>query len=541
MGGFMDSWLEHVGKWHQRTESAHVAKLVHGHQIKKYQLSLLQLSGWWQRVGKALRPDHTPLLERIASFAFCIPSFPEVMDNTTHSAAMEVNQVDDIDPASVDAADSEIVNTGPTMGNITELADEVAPSALMERESTQPIAVDEIQQSAPEPATVSHVIQEMSDPEPAMVIPPDEAAQITEEQWAQQVELRLHGDPVPAAVPTAIIDDASVLSSMSATARALPYAPECLLPCARVLTKSGPRNILDLSTGQELVSGCAGHVATVKAVRRLSFACERSVVRFDFHESALPSTSLVVTSSHSVIAASPVAPNKFRTVLAAEVQDGYILRTILSQKVVRVDHDVLDTDVVEVQLTDVRGSFFAGGPDVPPDNFVEVCGALAPTDKNSVVLLRFQRFDKFREILFENPYLAAVRENLENEGFSVDLGSTDLGPAKLLVRADLAWRVMRALERRCRHMSERLKIPDVVVSAEFKAIVIEEVRKQSPRKNPVLLEENVDLGHVIRAKRTFADFSGASTSSVVTAHSSTDARDPQKNPRKRRATWTSSP
>ena len=137
--------------------------------------------------------------------------------------------------------------------------------------------------------------------------------------------------------------------------------------------------------------------------------------------------------SYSVIAASPVAPKKFRTVLAAEVQDGYILGTILSQKVVRVDHDVPDADVVEVQLTDVRGSFFAGGPDMPPDNFVEVCGALAPIDKNSVVLLRFQRFDKFREILFENPNLAAVRENLENEGFSVDLGSTDLGPAKLLV------------------------------------------------------------------------------------------------------------
>ena len=76
------------------------------------------------------------------------------------------------------------------------------------------------------------------------------------------------------------------------------------------------------------------------------------------------------------------------------------------------------------------------------DAFIEVCGALAPLHKTTVCILHFQRFDRFREIILENPLLVANNEQLEQEGLSMDLGSVGLGSAKLVVRADLAWRVI---------------------------------------------------------------------------------------------------
>ena len=84
------------------------------------------------------------------------------------------------------------------------------------------------------------------------------------------------------------------------------------------------------------------------------------------------------------------------------------------------------------------------------DAFIEVCGALAPLHKTTVCILHFQRFDRSREIILENPLLVANNEQLEQEGLSMDLGSVGLGSAKLVVRADLAWRVINTCAGPCR-------------------------------------------------------------------------------------------
>ena len=49
--------------------------------------------------------------------------------------------------------------------------------------------------------------------------------------------------------------------------------------------------------------------------------------------------------------------------LASEVRTGDNLRTQHSfQKVVSVEHDVMDMEVLELRLHDTRGSFFVGMP-----------------------------------------------------------------------------------------------------------------------------------------------------------------------------------
>ena len=102
---------------------------------------------------------------------------------------------------------------------------------------------------------------------------------------------------------------------------------------------------------------------------------------------------------------------------------------------------------------------------------MKVCGALAPLQGSTVELLHFQRQDRFREIVQENAELAACREALLKAGFDTDLGLYGLGPGKLLVRAELAQRVVEALRRRCAAKRRFLTSRDIAVSAEFKATV----------------------------------------------------------------------
>lgn len=173
-----------------------------------------------------------------------------------------------------------------------------------------------------------------------------------------------------------------------------------------------------------------------------------------------------------------------------------------------------------------------------PHSFVEVCGALAPLDGTSVEILRFQRFDAFREIITENPELAACREQLEQSGYSVDLASMGLGPAKLLVRPELAWRVVQALALRCRERSMPLRITEVIVNQEFKPIVLEAVRLRSRRGNPLVHEELLELSPPIHIRRTFAEIGTDSASSSTRTRSTTDAHLPEvQNPRRPRVNW----
>jgi len=316
--------------------------------------------------------------------------------------------------------------------------------------------------------------------------------------------------------------------------RPLPESPECLLPGSHVLTRSGARPVTALTCGDELICGRTGHTAIIQSVRKLQRDL-RAVVRLVFGNAV----SLLLTASHVIVTRQQVAP-AFRPMLATEVRPGDFLRTLLSElRVTQVEHDVLDTAAMEVQLVDTRGSFLVARSNSESHSFVEVCGALAPLDGTSVSILRFQRFDGFRDIITENPELAACREQLEQSGYSVDLASMGLGPAKLFVRPELAWRVVHALALLCRERSMPLRSTEVIVNQEFKPIVLEAVRLRSPRRpNPLVHEEPLELSPPIRTRNTFVDIGSESASSSLRTRSSTDAHLPEvQNPRRRRVNW----
>ena len=104
----------------------------------------------------------------------------------------------------------------------------------------------------------------------------------------------------------------------------------------------------------------------------------------------------------------------------------------------------------------------------------------------SLDLLEFMRFDKFKEIFIGSPNqgLTACIADMETHGFSVDLGKRGLGPGKLFVNGNQAGRAIEALEQYCARNGQ-LKPCHVVVSQKYKAIVLQEVAIRAPRINQV--------------------------------------------------------
>jgi len=271
----------------------------------------------------------------------------------------------------------------------------------------------------------------------------------------------------------------------------------------------------------------------VHSVRRHQM-CERRLVTLHFQ-----GESLTMTTAHPLMLRQSCSQGKgFQPILAAEVRSGNHLRTHLSYMTVTdVEHEMFDTEVVEIQLTDVHGTFFVRDASRSAGTFVEVCGALAPLQSTAVSILHFMRHDRFN-LLFKNPMLAACREELGRAGWSAnlgDLGESCIGPGKLFVRPDLASRAIMALRLRGR-TEPPLSLSDVVVSEEFKSLVLEAVQQQAPRANPVKYVEVLDLGPAVGIRNTFIEVQEGSALSSQTAHSSTDAHLGQgKNPRKRKA------
>ena len=140
---------------------------------------------------------------------------------------------------------------------------------------------------------------------------------------------------------------------------------------------------------------------------------------------------------------------------------------------------------MEVTLEDTQASFFVGDAETSHDAFVEVFGAFAALKESNVEIVSFQRFDRFRQIIGESEDLLSCREELDKCGFGVDLGVHKLGPAKLLVRANLAWTVIVSLREYCKNTKTTLLASDVVVSKEFKPALLEAVEQHAPRNNPV--------------------------------------------------------
>jgi len=221
--------------------------------------------------------------------------------------------------------------------------------------------------------------------------------------------------------------------------------------------------------------------------------------------------------------------------LAAELHVGDVMQTRGAEVIVtHLKKRVLETKVIEVLFEDDRSSIYASSLGTPESMCVKIFGAHAPVKNACVEILTFQRFDKFGSIILENDALRSCRDALEEMGLSVDLGLYGLGSGKLLVRADQGQHVIKALVKRNFTPTNCLKNTNVVVSSEFKPILLEEVRRLAPRKNPVVKVELLELAPVSNDK-TFVGIGSCSMASVVT-QSTTDihlgrARNPRRKVR----------
>jgi len=137
-----------------------------------------------------------------------------------------------------------------------------------------------------------------------------------------------------------------------------------------------------------------------------------------------------------------------------------------------------------------------------------------------------------RNIIVENPELAAYREQLEQSGYSVDLASMGLGPAKLLVRPELAWRVVHVLVLLCRERNMTLRITEVIVNQGFNLMVFGGCAPAVPTSESACAQAPIDI------QNTFVEIGSELASSSLRTRSSTDAHLPEvQNPRRRRVNW----
>jgi hypothetical protein len=104
---------------------------------------------------------------------------------------------------------------------------------------------------------------------------------------------------------------------------------------------------------------------------------------------------------------------------------------------------------------------------------------------HTVKILKFKRYDSFREVFFDSDELAPCRDALRTAGLSMDLSKFDLGQGKLVVpNVQLAIQAMIAIRLRQIH-GIILRKSDVVVSADMEGTV-----RSLVMKNPATMRKN---------------------------------------------------
>lgn len=199
-----------------------------------------------------------------------------------------------------------------------------------------------------------------------------------------------------------------------------------------------------------------------------------------------------------------------------------------------VDTCTTDTDVHQVELENLRDTFFVGEPGFADSAFVEVYGeAAASRSSRQVKILTFMRFDRFREALLQSPELEPCRRMMLAEGVHADLSEHGLGPGKAFVRADLACLVVQQIMDRGR----TLRSSEVIVSPDFELLVLDLIQCYAPRalsREPQVEVWNIPCEVQARERHTFIScdaLSVGSTSSVT--RSTTDMHSSGANPRSR--------
>lgn len=420
-------------------------------------------------------------------------------------------------------------------------------TAPVTHDMLEPAAVSPSDSMSSADAAVSGAVtmEDLVHEEAPAVLSETEAADVCHAQWAGFID-RLIAQPVTNSVqteqPNSEVDamdtrsesvDHSLGSDTTApckpqTAPAAARMLQCLLPHTQVLTRSAHSiDVAELQIDDELLAGCGQ--AVVDVVRHFAIQL-RDIVQIEFESvaNAAAPEQLVVTASHFFPVFRPTCRNT-EPVLASEVRIGDLLRSQASLvKVTSVTKSTIRTSAIEVELRDSASSMYISTHSTP----IEAYGATMPKLKNGQVkILVFNRFDGFVESLLKSEELEACRGALQQAGFNADLSVYDLGPGKMLVRANLAETVLEALSLR----SEPLGRNFVVVSSEFEPIVKLAVRHGAKRTIYVKDEEIMDLprkSDLTRGKRTFLDASSSSCAGSGVVCSTTDMDEHKgKNPR----------
>jgi hypothetical protein len=302
-------------------------------------------------------------------------------------------------------------------------------------------------------------------------------------------------------------------------------ASRCLLEGTRVLMYSGSvKDVLQLQPGDMLWGGCAKIPSRVLGAHHLpqrdqdivSVRCSGSLRSTPFQ------LTLSVTSSHLFVARQPLR-GAFTQFIAKDLRIGDYLRTLATEMTVDdVECSTEPQSVIEIQLDDSRGTMFVADNSFASQSlFVEVFGKESASD--SVQILKFRRFDRFREALLESDALEECRADLRKQGISADLTAHALGPGKLFVAPELALPAIISLHKLVEQRGKDMMQSEVVVSGDFVELVKREIQRRGQRANYVVDTKKLECSPLrIHVKHTFVDVPNVYARSNVT-NSTTDA------------------
>jgi len=257
---------------------------------------------------------------------------------------------------------------------------------------------------------------------------------------------------------------------------------DCIMPDAYVLSSDGrPLALNAISQGCSLlfagiVKLCQELPTMLRRVTTLTYACST--------EETQETRSLTITSGHVL----PVrrGGRTFHRMKAKDLETGDHIRTCTGFAIIQsVDHKIVETSVMKVELQNATGKFFVGGQHSNKCEFVEVYADF-PCHSHSVKILKFKRFDGFSALL-EASELEQCRHDMSREGVSANLTEHGLGPGKIFVDGNIAWLVIEALNER----SVETKCSEIIVDSCCEDRVLELVQRFSSR--PRIIEPDVEI------------------------------------------------
>lgn len=327
---------------------------------------------------------------------------------------------------------------------------------------------------------------------------------------------------------------ASRVSAEQQSAPAVMADPSHCLPLsAFVLTsKAKPLHCLDMNPESELWGAGTTSLVTVSSCARQQLTdCDFMTIGFCLSPGTVAACQITVTTSH-VLNIMRQTAGRWEPTFACDVHVGDMLRTAKGKKATIIDvMPYTDTaEVVEVTLREVRNTCFVRTSESGTyglDAFVEVYGNLAPIgSQSSVEILRIKwRPNNFKELLLESPELEGCRNAQWGINISCDLVASGLGPGKLLVGPQFAPRALAALHLR----GEATKASDIVVSAQFKPIVLQLLEKHA-RKQQVPTIAVLELPPKLKVVNTSLDFDDEQTSLHTQSTPNAYTWNPSRNP-----------